>query len=139
MKVVLRSSSPLLSLLGVDATPPRPAATVLRQGSAGQVHIGMSALDVFAEFHERAQFNELNSRADIYPGSRKQRRAELSCELTDGVVTAIDVFSGAYKTEAGIGPGDSLVALANTYQLRWVADNIAQVDGLNMTFKLEKD
>jgi hypothetical protein len=140
MKVVLRSSSPLFALLGMRAAPqvPQPVA-MLRPGSAERVHIGMSALDVLAEFNERARFNELNSRADVFLGPGKQRHPDLSLELTDGVVTAIQVYSRRYKTEAGIGPGDSLISLANQYPLHWTADNTAEVGDLRMKFQFEKD
>jgi hypothetical protein len=140
MKVVLRSSSPLLSLLGIPATPQtsQPAG-ILRRGSAERVHIGMSALDVLAEFNERAKFNELNSRADVFLGPGKQRHPDLSLELTDAVVTAIQVYSHRFKTEAGVGPGDSLISLANRYTLRWTADNTAEVGDLKMKFLFERD
>jgi hypothetical protein len=140
MKVVLRSSSPLFALLGMRAARPTPQPmAVLRRGSAERAHVGMSALDVLAEFNERAKFNELNSRADVFLGPGKQRHPDLSLELTDGVVTAIQVYSHRFKTEAGVGPGDSLISLANRYQLRWTADNIAEVDDLKMKFLFEKD
>jgi hypothetical protein len=140
MKVVLRSSSPLLSLLGIPAVPTAPEAmAVLRRGSADRVYIGMSALDVLAEFNERAEFNELNSMADIFLGPGKQRHPDLSLELTDGVVTGIQVYSPRYKTETGVGPGDNLITLANQYELRWTADNTAEVGELKMRFQFEKD
>ena len=55
MKVVLRSSSPLFSLLGMRAIRKGPTAgPVLRRGSVERVHIGMSALDLLAEFNGQA-------------------------------------------------------------------------------------
>jgi hypothetical protein len=139
MKVVLRGSSVLFSLLGVSpAAPVQQSPVVLRRGSADRVQIGMSSLDVLAEYRERAKFNEKSGKADIFP-STKRRRPEMSLDLRDGVVTAIRVYSSRYKTEEGVGPGDSLIRLANQYPIHWTAENIAEVRDLNMKFQFEKD
>ena len=140
MKVVLRGSSGLISLLGTRTSPPASRqAEVLRRGSAGRVQIGMTALDVLEEFGSKAKFNELNSRADVVSGRGKQRDPALSIEMTDGYVTAIQVFSPDYKTENGIGPGDTLIALANHYPIRWTEDNTVEVRELGMKFTFAKD
>ena len=139
MKVVLRGSSVLFSMLGFSPTAPvQQAPVVLRRGSADRVQIGMSALDVLAEYRERAKFDEKSSKADIFP-SMNRRRPEMSLDLREGVVTAIRVYSRRYKTEEGLGPGDSLIRLANQYPIHWTAEDIAEVHDLNMKFQFEKD
>jgi len=116
MKVVLRGSSLLAKLLGEGkgrASADQPA--VLSPGSAGGVHIGMPAAQV------------------------KTRRKDISCEIENGVVHAICVHSRRYKTDAGIGVGDSAIALANQYTIRWTGDHTAEVDELKMRFQIEQD
>lgn len=116
MKVVLRGSSFLASLLGSKSNARIPAAPpLLRRGSAGDVQIGMPA------------------------GSLKVRRRDLSLEIENGVVTAIQVHSRRYETEAGIGVGDSLFRLANHYPIRWAEDHVAEVDDLRMRFQIAED
>ena len=144
MKVVLRGSSPLFSALGI---PPAPSAgkvrpvlrPVLRRGTADKIHIGMTAVDVLAAFPGQTKFSELDSRADIFPDPSKRRRPDLTIEITNGLVTAIRVYSSRYKTDAGVGPGDSLITLANLHEIRWTDENIAEVQGLNMKFQFQKD
>ena len=113
MRVVLRGSPLLAALLrrnGENGTPP-----LLRAGSAGNVYIGMAAASV------------------------KVRPRELSCQIENGVVTAIQVHSGRYRTDEGIGVGDSVIALANKYTIRWSEDHIADVDDLKMRFQIDHD
>src|SRR5689334_11473246 len=114
MKVILRSSF-LPSLLGIAHPAVAEAPPILGRGYAGNVRIGMLA------------------------GEVKVRRRDLSCNIENGVVTAIRVHSRRYKTEAGIGVGDSLVALANRYRIRWSDEHVAEVDELGMKFQIPGD
>src|SRR5258707_12557942 len=117
MKVVLRSSSPLFSALGIPrAASAAKVRPVLRRGVADTIRIGMTAVEVMAAFPGRTKFSDLDSRADIFPDPSKQHRPDLTLEITDGVVTAIRVYSSRYKTDAGVGPGDSLITLANLHE-----------------------
>ena len=116
MKVVVRGSSFLAMLLGSKANAPvSGAAPLLQRGFAGGVRIGMPAI-----------------------GLNVPRR-ELSIEAENGVVTAIRVHSRRYKTETGIGVGDSLIKLANQYPIRWTDDHEAEVDELKMKFQVKED
>ena len=116
MRIVLRGSPILAALFGhrqngttSDAPP------LLMPGAAGDIQIGASGAGV------------------------KARRKDLTCEIENGVVSAIRVHSRRYKTEAGIGVGDSVIALANTYPIRWTGDHIAEVDDLKMKFQIEEE
>lgn len=103
-------------LLGSRAKAPLPEApALLRPGRAGNVQIGMPA------------------------GGLKVPRRDLSLETENGVVTAIRVLSRRFKTETGIGVGDSLIALANQHAIRWIDDHIADVDDLKMKFQIAED
>ena len=116
MKVVLRGTSFLAVLLGSKANaPPSGAPPLLQPGFAGGVHIGMPAVGL------------------------KVPHRELSIEADNGVVTAIRVHSRRYKTETGIGVGDSLIKLANQYPIRWTEDHEAEVDELKMKFQVKED
>ena len=116
MKVVLRGSSFLAALLGSRSNGPvAEAPPVLLPGSAGNVYVGMPAADL------------------------KARHRDVFCETENGVVTSIRVNSGRYKTEAGVGVGDSSIALANKYPIRWTSDHVAEVDDLRMKFQIEQD
>lgn len=140
MKVVLRGSSPLFSALGIPCVASHAnTAPILKNGRAGDVYIGMPALDVLAAFAGRAKFNELNTRADIFCSPSQRRHPDLTLDITDGVVTAIHVYARRYKTETGVGPGDSLIALATAHEIHWTDEDNATVHGLNMKFQFEKD
>jgi hypothetical protein len=140
MKVVLRSSSPLFSALGIPrAAPAGKVLPVLRRGAADIVHIGMPALDVLAAFPGRTKFDELNTRADIFPSPSKRHRPDLTLAITDDLVSAIRVYSSRYKTETGVGPGDSLTTLATLHEIHWTDENTAEVHDLNMKFQFAKD
>jgi hypothetical protein len=116
MKVVLRSSSFLAMLLGSKANASvSDAPPLLQRGFAGGVRIGMPAVGL------------------------KVPRRELSIEAENGVVTAIRVHSRRYKTETGIGIGDTLIKLANQYPMRWNDDHEAEVDELKMKFQVKDD
>ena len=91
----------------------RKPHSILRRGSAGNVYVGMAEDDV-----------NVSGR-------------DLTAEMFNGVVAAIRVHSRRYRTEAGIGVGDSLIALANHYQINWTEDNVAEVDDLRMKFQIE--
>lgn len=116
MRLVLRGSSFLVAMLrrNGDARA-RPTPPLLRPGSAGNVYVGMPA------------------------ASLKVPRRELSCETKDGVVTAIRVHSGRYRTDAGIGVGDNVIALASHYPIQWTEDHVADVADLRMKFQIERD
>ena|SRR5436309_898736 len=116
MRVVVRGSSFLASLLapGRNASVPE-AALMLRRGSAGDVYVGMPEGDVNASGRD------------------------FTAEMFNGVVAAIRVHSRRYKTDAGIGVGDSLIALANHYQIHWTDDNVAEVEDLRMKFQIERE
>src|SRR5579872_7249968 len=137
MKVVVRGSPAMMSLLGRGKKPAKPALHVLRRGEAGRARIGMVDLEVLEKFKGRVRFNELNSAADIFDGRR--RRPDLSLQFTDGIVTLIEVHSSRYKTDEGVGPGDSVVALANHHTIRWVTESTAEAAGLKMRFRCEND
>ena len=117
MKVVLRGPSFLASLAALishtGSSAPADVPSVLEPGTAGGIKIGMPAADA------------------------KVRKKELQYEVEDGVVSAIRVLSPRYKTEAGIGVGDSTIALANHYPIRWSGDQIAEVERLNMKFEIK--
>jgi len=134
MKVVVRGSPAMMSLLGRRRTASKPAAHLLSRGAAGRARIGMLDLDVLKEFKGRVKFNELNSAADIFDGSQR-RGPDLSLEFTDGRVTRIEVHSPGYKTDQGVGPGDSTIALANHHTVRWVTATIAEDAGLKIQFR----
>jgi hypothetical protein len=140
MKVVLRSSSVLLSLLGMTAKAPLSRArSILRRGSTDSVRIGMSVIDLLAEFGSQVEIDEAAGRANIFLASAKQRRPDLMLEIRDGVVTSIRIYSSRYKTESGVGPGDGIITLGSQYQMHWKDDNTAVVRELNMEFQVEKD
>jgi len=115
MKVVLRGSSLLAKLLTSKSTASADEPPVLGPGAAGNVRIGMPAAQL------------------------KARRRDISCEIENGLVNAITVHSRRYKTETGIGVGDSAIALANHYPIRWTGDHVAEVDELKMKFQIEQD
>lgn len=140
MKIVLRSSSLLFSLLGITANAPMSKVQpVLRRGSADGIDIGTSAKQLLEEFGTKLQLDEKTGRLEAFLASPLQRRPDLSFEIKDGVVSAIKVYSRRYKTESGIGVGDALLTLANQHQIHWTDDNIAEVDELKMKFQIQDD
>lgn len=141
LKVVIRSSSLLFSVVGIAANAPvarvRPA---LRRGAAGDVRIGMAVEAVEAHFGPKLRSEGDGGRADIFLASPLlQRRPDVTLDLKDGVVSAIRVYSRRFKTEAGIGAGDSLDALRRAYEIRWLDDDTAEARELGMQFQLEND
>ncbi len=139
MRIVLRSSSLLFSLLGITANAPvHKVVPVLRRGSAGRIRIGAAPEELFAVFGKNLKVDGKTGTVEAFSASPMlQRRPDLSFQLENGVVTSIKVFSRRYKTEAGIGVGDSLVTFANHYAIRWPEDNLAEVEALNMKFRAE--
>jgi len=75
----------------------------------------------------------------VYLWSDLQRRPDLEIDTANGAVTAIRVYSRRYKTDAGIGVGDSIVTLANRYPIRWRSDDAAEVEDLKMRFYVENE
>jgi hypothetical protein len=140
MRVVLRSSSLLFSLLGIAMNVPlHKVRPVLRRGSADGVRIGMTLGELASLFGKRMKIDERTSRADVFLAPEFQQRADLSFETENGTVSAIWVYSRRYKTEAGIGVGDEPSALAAHYRIRWTDDNLAEVDDLSMKFEIRDD
>lgn len=140
MKIVLRSSSLLFSVLGITANAPvSKVQPILRRGSVDGLNIGTPVQELLAEFGKKLQVDEKTGRLEAFLASPLQRRADLSFETKDGVVTAIRVYSRRYKTESGIGVGDALLTLANQHQIHWTDDDIAAVDDLKMRFQVKED
>ena len=141
MRIVLRSSSLLFSVLGITANVPvHKVVPVLRRGSADRIRIGAAASELFGIFGKNLKVDRKSGTIDAFLASPLlQRRPDLSFQLENGVVTSIKVFSRRYKTEAGIGVGDSIVTLANRYQVRWPQDGLAEVETLSMKFRIEND
>ena len=111
---------------------------MLRRGSAGRIRIGVAPDELFAEFGKNLKVDRKAGTVEAFSASPLlQRRPDLSFQLENGVVASIKVFSRRYKTEEGIGVGDSLVTLANHYSILWAEDNLAQVEALNMKFRAE--
>src|ERR1700730_9948597 len=121
MKVVLRSSSLLFSLLGIAVNAPvSRVQPLLRRGSADGIDIGTSARELLDEFGTKLQLDDKTGRLEAFLASPLQRRPDLSFEIKDGVVTAIKVYSRRYKTQTGIGVSDTLLTLANQHPIHWV-------------------
>ena len=140
MKVVLRSSSLLFSLLGIAVNAPMTKVQpLLRRGSADGIDIGTSARQLLDEFGAKLQLDDKTGRLEAFLASPLQRRPDLSFEMKEGVVIAIKVYSRRYKTESGIGVGDTLVMLANQHVIHWVDDDIAEVADLKMKFQVQDD
>ena len=141
VRIVLRSSSLLFSLLGITANAPvHKVLPILRRGSAGRIGIGTAAADLFAIFGKNLKVDSKSGTIDAFSASPMlHRRPDLSFQLENGLVTSIKVFSRRYKTESGVGVGDSLITLANRCQIRWPQDNLAEVETLNMKFRIEND
>lgn len=141
MRIILRSSSLLFSLLGITANAPvHKVVPVLRRGSADRIRIGAAPDDLFAAFGKNLKVDRKAGTVEAFTASPiLQRRPDLSFRLENGVVASITVFSRRYKTEAGVGVGDGVVSLANSYQIRWPEDGVAEVENLNMKFRVEND
>lgn len=141
VRIVLRSSSLLFSVLGITANAPvHKVLPVLRRGLAGRIGIGASAADLFTIFGKNLKVDRKSGTVDAFSASPMlQRRPDLSFQLENGIVASIKVFSRRYKTERGVGVGDSLITVANHYQVRWPQDNLAEVETLNMKFRIEND
>lgn len=140
MKIVLRSSSLLFTLLGITLNAPvSKVRELLRRSSAGQVRLGMPIGEVLEEFGERAKVHPERDVVDVYFASHMQRRPDLSLSLSDGAVKSIRVYSRRYKTEAGIGVGDALFSLANAHQVKWLDDRTVENSDLGMRFDIEDD
>ncbi len=138
MRIVLRSSSLLFSVLGITANAPlSKVRRLLRPGAAGNVGIGMSVRQLREEFEDRVRLDENAGTAHVFLASLSQRRPDLSLDIAGGEVTAIRVYARSYKTAAGIGPGGSVRELSDRYDIRWTDDNIAEVDDLRMSFQVE--
>ncbi|MGA2598043.1 MAG: hypothetical protein ABSH09_13755 [Bryobacteraceae bacterium] len=141
MRIVLRSSSLLFSVLGITANVPvHKVVPVLRRGFAGRIRIGAAAGDLFALFGKNLKVDRKSGTIDSFSASPLlQRRPDLSFQLENGLVTSIKVYSRRYKTEFGIGVGDNPAALSNHYRIRWPEDTLAEVETLNMKFRIEND
>lgn len=140
MRVVLRSSSLLFSLLGIAMNAPlHKVRPILRRGSADGVSIGMTVDELQNLFGNRMKIDAKTSHADVFLAPEFQQRADLSFEIQNGAVRAIRVYSRRYKTDAGIGVGDDPSALAAHYDIRWTDDNLAEVDDLSMKFEIRDD
>ncbi len=140
MRIVLRSSSLLFSLLGIAANAPLSRVRrLLRPGAAGDLGIGMSVPQLRAEFEGAMKFDENGGKAHVFLASPSQRRPDLSFDIAAGAVTAIRVYARSFKTAAGIGPGGSVEELSDRYNIRWTDDNVAEVDDLRMSFQVEED
>jgi hypothetical protein len=141
MRIVLRSSSLLFSVLGITANAPvHKVVPVLRRGFAGRIRIGAAADDLFAIFGKNLKVDRKSGIIHSFSASpRLQLRPDLSFQIEHGLVTSIKVFSRRYKTESGIRVGDSLETLSNHYQISWPEDGLAEVETLNMKFRIEND
>jgi hypothetical protein len=141
MRIVLRSSSLLFSVLGITANAPvHKVVPVLRRGFAGRIRIGAAAEDLFAMFGKNLKVDRKSGTVDSFSASPiLQRRPDLSFQTENGLVTSIKILSRRYKTESGIGVGDNLETLVNHYQVSWPADSLAAVETLNMKFRIEND
>lgn len=139
MKVVLRSSSLLFSLLGIASNASvHKVRPMLRRGSVDGAHVGMSEGELIAEFGKQIKFEE-TGRANAFLASELQHRPDLSFDIENGVVTSIRVYSRRYKTDTGVGVGDDLRVLARQHQIRWTDDDVAEVDDLKMKFQVQGD
>jgi hypothetical protein len=140
MKVVLRSSSLLFSLLGIAANAPvSKVQPLLRRGSADGIDIGTSAKQLLEEFGAKLHLDEKTGRLEAFLASPLQRRPDLSFDIKRGVVASIKVYSRRYKTETGVGVGDALLTLVNQHQIHWIDDDIAEADDLKMKFQVQDD
>ena len=141
LKVVIRSSSLLFSVVGIAANAPvAKVRPILRRGAAGDVRIGMTVEAVEAQFGPKVRSGADPGCAHIFLVSALlQSRPDISLAMKDGVVSTIRVYSRRFKTEAGIGAGDSLDALRQAYPIRWLDDDTAEAGELGMRFEVVND
>ena len=129
MKVVLRSSSLPLTLLGIimNAGVGR-VDTGLRRGIVGRLRIGMSVEDVMAELGSE----ELDSSGAIGAGPDP----DVAVEFLNGSLVRCRVMSRKYRTPDGIGVSSTLMELEHAYPLVWEEPGVAYAKSLHMRFEV---
>jgi hypothetical protein len=136
MKVILRSSSLLFTLLGITANARvSKVETALRRGVAGRARIGMTREELLAEFDETAVESADGANIELHFGSDHGEPA-LVAAMDGGVVRRITVYSPRFRTDKIAGVGTRLRRLALAYELKWREAACADVDELKMRFKM---
>ncbi len=129
MKVVLRSSSLPLTLLGIltNAGVSRVDAG-LRRGTVGRLRIGMSVEDVKAELGADSNGGAIAIGAE--PG--------VTAEFVNGSLVRCQVLSKRYRTPEGIAVGSPSSDLERVYPLLWEEPGVAFVKALRMRFFVQE-
>jgi hypothetical protein len=129
MKVVLRSSSLPLTLLGILMNVGVARVdTGLRRGIVGRLRIGMSVEEVQAELGADPAVNSLVAGPE--PG--------IAAEFLNGSLVRCQVVSRRYRTPEGIGVGSSGPDLERAYSLIWEEPGVAYIKSLRMRFIIQE-
>jgi hypothetical protein len=124
MKVVLRSSSLPLTILGILTNVGVVRVdTVLRRGLVGRLRIGMSAEEAKAEL-------------GIDPGGSSD--PDVTMDFLNGSLVRCQVLSRRYRTVEGIGVGSSSAEVELLYPLTWEEPGVAFVESLHMRLVIQQ-
>jgi hypothetical protein len=127
MKVVLRSSSLPLTLLGILMNVGVARVdTGLRRGIVGRLRIGMSIEEVQAELG-----------ADPGGDSPAATDPPVAPEFFNGALVRCQVLSRRYRTPEGIGVGSLSTDMARCYPVVWEEPGVAFVKSLRMRFLIQ--
>jgi hypothetical protein len=129
MKVVLRSSSLPLTLLGILMNVGVARVdTGLRRGIIGRLRIGMSIDAVKAELGVAS-----NGGGSLALGPEPG----VAAEFLNGSLIRCQVMSRRYRTPEGIGVGSASADLERAYPLVWEEPGVAFVKSLRMRFLVQ--
>jgi hypothetical protein len=128
MKVVLRSSSLPLTLLGILMhVGVARVDTGLRRGIVGRLRIGMSIEEVQAELGADPGGGSPETAAD----------PPVAPEFLNGALVRCQVLSRRYRTPEGIGVGSLSTDMARCYPVVWEEPGVAFVKSLRMRFLIQ--
>jgi hypothetical protein len=128
MKVVLRSSSLPLTLLGILMNVGVARVdTGLRRGIVGRLRIGMTVDEVQAELGVEPNGGSLAMGPE----------AGVAAEFLNGSLVRCQVMSRRYRTPEGIGVGSDSAELHRVYTVIWEEPGVAFVKSLRMRFLIQ--
>lgn len=139
MKVVLRSSSLFLTLIGIVSNAKvAKVEAALRRGAVGRMRIGMSLEQLEATIQPAVVDGSLDRKVNIYLGANHGNSPIVTANIENGFVAQFKVFSQRFRTDIGIGVGTSLRELSRCYAIAWLEPGWAYVDSLRMRFEIRE-